>query len=261
MSDLLSEFAQRGWCKFDADQAILAWVETALPYAQTCLNEPEMQHWWRYQNTWFVGVNCLANDIGGSLENGPAIGGAAIDFIQQELSHRLSNHLDRAQVSVICPGYPKASSRDSDSAFRYRQQRDAAHVDGLLKEGKERYAREYHAYILAIGMNDSDAAASPFVVWDGSHQVIQQALSRELSGFPADNAANRPITDCYQEARKRIFETCQRVQVPLKQGEALVAHRLLLHGTATWQSNQSFPRMLCFFRPQTMGLSQWLGDL
>jgi hypothetical protein len=46
--------------------------------------------------------------------------------------------LHRAQVSVTYPGYPAPDPEESDAAHRFRRDRDAAHLDGLLPVGPEK---------------------------------------------------------------------------------------------------------------------------
>jgi hypothetical protein len=57
---------------------------------------------------------------------------------------------DRAQVSVCYPGYPKPMDGETDGQHRFRRDRDAAHVDGLLGLGqpKRRFLKEPHQFIL-----------------------------------------------------------------------------------------------------------------
>ena len=99
-----------------------------------------------YDNgTWFAGVNVLPNDPAGEAGNSGPLIGSAIRFIREDLC--LAEFAwDNAQVSVCYPGYPQPMAQESSSAFRYRRQSDAAHVDGLLPEGprRRRHLREYH---------------------------------------------------------------------------------------------------------------------
>ena len=260
----LQHYQRHGWCKFAFDDELYRWVKHVLPSAANCLTRKENEHWWRYQDTWFVGVNALPNDASGAVDGGPRLSGTAQRFMQQlGLS---TNQLDRAQISTCFPGYPKVAKGESKALHLYRLNRDAAHIDGLLREGPERhrFAREYHEYILLIPMNDFEIGASPFVAWNGSHLLMKKALTAAFNGVAKEQWANTPITEPYIEARKQVFEQCTRLELDLKVGEAVLAHRMLLHGTAPWRptaKTSEHGRMLCFFRPQTLTIEQWLQNL
>ena len=94
---------------------------------------------------------------------------------------------DRAQVSVCWPGYPQRGDGEGDASFAYRRNRDAAHVDGLLPVGPERrrFLREHHRFILGLPVGPADAAASPFVVWEGSHRIARTAFVDAYGSLPA----------------------------------------------------------------------------
>jgi len=261
---VLQHYQQHGWCKFGYDDELYRWVDHVLPYAINCLKTKENEQWWRYQRTWFVGVNALPNDVSGVVDGGPKFSGTAQRFMRQHLNLSTSQ-MDRAQVSTCFPGYPKAASDESVALHSYRLKRDAAHVDGLLREGPERqrFVREHHEYILLIPLTEVDNGAAPVVVWNGSHLIIKQALISAFEGIAREQWVKTPVTAPYQCARKQVFEQCQRVELNVKPGEAVLAHRLLLHGTLPWQPQVKagqHGRMLCFFRPQTLTLEQWLHD-
>lgn len=262
MATALDTYQQNGWCKFAADEQILEWTEHAQPAVKSAIKDTHNQHWFRYQNTWFVGVNALPNDSYGRVLGGPPLQGAAANFIQQKLGRDISK-LDQAQISAMYPGYPKPSETEPTASFNYRVKRDAAHVDGLLREsnGTARYAQEFHEYILAISMTHNDSGSSPFVVWQGSHNLFNAEFSRFFDGYSTDQIAKMDLSECYKSIRKTVFNTCKRVELPLKYGECVVAHRMLLHGTAPWQEdiNDNQPRILCFFRPITLTAKQWLS--
>lgn len=254
----LSQYLQYGYCVFDQDPAVLEWVSSAIEPAYEALARYENQHWYRYQNTWFVGVNVLNNDAAGRINNGPVLSGEAISFIEQSLTNRPIS-LDQGQISVCYEGYPKADMSEPASSQDYRLRRDAAHVDGIMKRRGERYLVEHHDYILALALNDVSASASPFVVWRGSHKLMQAALCGYLTDYAKEKWPTIPISKIYSQTRKRIFEECERIELALKPGQALVTHRHLLHGTAPWQAvNEPEPRVLCFFRPESMTVEQWL---
>ena len=256
-------FFKKGWCRFPYDPALAKWVEHALPAARNAINDPEHAEWLRCGGTWFAGVNALPNDPAGAVDNGLTLAGNAIDFIRESLG--LKNFdWDCAQVSVCYPGYPQPMPTESASAFRYRRERDAAHIDGLLPEGpdRRRHLRHYHGFVLGIPMVDASPDASPFVIWEGSQQIVRETFHACFQGFPPDQWGERDITDVYRDLRRRIFNECPRVEIAAKPGEAYVAHRLTLHGMAPWaDSAHASPegRMICYFRPEIGGPSEWLN--
>ena len=259
---IAESFMHNGWVIFEHDEQLENWASQTLPMARQAISAPENQQWLRHGNTWFAGVNVLNNDHTGKVPNGINLQGNAATFIQETIIKAPLN-LDRGQLSICYPGYPKQSRHESDAAHGYRLRRDAAHVDGLLKEADgERYCREYHDYILAIPMVDFSSDAAPFVVWNGSHKLVQSAFQEHLNKLPPDQWANTAITQCYKNSRNKIFTECERVEIALKPGEALVGHRLLLHGTAPWQESANAGkdgRLICFFRPASLSIEQWLN--
>ncbi|MEM8688536.1 MAG: hypothetical protein AAGF81_14480 [Pseudomonadota bacterium] len=255
-------FFERGWCRFPHDPVVADWVHHSLDAARQTLNAPEQSQWLRCGGTWFAGVNALPNDESGAVGGGPAISGAAIDFITQELS--LSGFAwDRAQVSICYPGYPKPGAHETEAAARFRRNRDAAHVDGLLPEGpdRRRHVREHHGFLLGIPMAEVGAGASPLVVWEGSHELMRTAFGEVFQGLPPEAWGDVDVTAPYQAARRRAFETCERVEIPAQPGEAYLVHRLALHGVAPWADGATAGpdgRMICYFRPEMGGPEDWL---
>ena len=193
--------------------------------------------------------------------SGP-IGGEAVEFIRNELRVR-DFRWDRGQVSVCYPNYPQPMPTESCAAFAYRRDRDAAHVDGLLPEGsrRRRHLREHHGFILGLPLVEVDAQASPFVVWEGSHELVRDALERRFAGLAPALWGDEDVTAAYHEARNRVFQQCHRVEVAAKPGEAYLAHRLVVHGVAPWSSTAeevTQGRMVCYFRPEVGGPADWL---
>ncbi|MEM8646240.1 MAG: hypothetical protein AAGF86_07835 [Pseudomonadota bacterium] len=256
------QFYQSGWCRFPFDPVLADWVHHSLDAARETLNAPEQAEWLRCGGTWFAGVNALPNDEAGAVAGGPAVSGAAIDFIAQELG--LSGFTwDRAQVSICYPGYPKPGDHETEAAARFRRNRDAAHVDGLLPEGpnRRRHLREHHGFLLGIPMAEVGAGASPLVVWEGSHELMRSAFSEVFQNLPPDAWGDVDVTEPYQAARRRAFETCERVEIPAQPGEAYLVHRLALHGVAPWAEGATAGpdgRMVCYFRPEMGGPEDWL---
>ena len=148
--------------------------------------------------------------------------------------------------------------------FQFRKNRDAAHVDGILGIGspKRRFVREPHAYILGMPLNDFDAGASPMVVWERSHQIMQDAFQDAFEGLTDAQIRETDITDLYKEVRKHVFNTCNRVEVHANVGEAYVLHPMCLHGVAPWASKataQPEGRMIAYFRPEVRSALDWLN--
>ncbi|MEM7208023.1 MAG: hypothetical protein AAF434_09380 [Pseudomonadota bacterium] len=250
------------WCTFDVDEKLSNWVTHALPAARETLNDPRQAQWLRYQGTWFAGVNALPNDANGRLPGGPPLAGKVIDFVHEVLELR-DFVWDRAQVSICYPGYPQPMQGQSAPLHRFRRDRDAAHVDGLLPEGpdRRRHLREHHAFILGIPMVPFSADASPFVVWEGSHHVIRDALRARLHGIDPSQWGEQDITDAYQGARREVFERCRRVEIHVNPGQAFLAHRLSVHGMAPWDENAIATddgRMIAYFRPEFVDVAPWL---
>lgn len=251
-------FTTKGWRRFSYDPAIAAWAQAALRQAKAVVAQPEMgKKWLQCQGTWFVGVDALASDGQGAL-GGVSLAGEVIDWLS-EIDY-LPFH--PAQLSVIYPGYPKPRIGDTEAGFRYRKNRDAAHVDGLLAVGPERrrMLKEPHAFILGLPLNSCSPAASPMVVWEGSHLIIAEVFQKAFAGIDATSWAEVDVTAVYQAARRQVFERCKRVLVHAAPGEAYVVHRLALHGVAPWQSGADAPeegRMIAYFRPELETKSLW----
>lgn len=262
MRNLASQFFELGWCRFEADPVLFDWVHAAIEPARATLRDPLNKKWHRYQNTWFAGVNVLPNDVNAAVAGSGPLQGPAVDFIASELG--LNDFAwDQAQVSVCFPGYPQPMDGESEAKARYRRERDAAHLDGLLPEGPERrrHLREHHGFVLGIPMVEFDPGASPFVIWEGSHEIIRETFTRRFSGLEPRHWGDEDVTDLYQQVRREIFESCRRVEIHARPGEAYLAHRLSLHGMAPWQDGaRAGPdgRMICYFRPNTFGPYDWL---
>ena len=113
----------------------------------------------------------MPNDIHGAVGDSGPLQGKAVDFIRDELGLD-GFEWDIGQISICYPGYPQPMTGESEAAFRFRRDRDAAHVDGLLPEGpqRRRHLREHHGFILGIPLVAFSEDASPFVVWEGSHK-------------------------------------------------------------------------------------------
>ncbi|MBV2361416.1 hypothetical protein KUH32_16750 [Thalassococcus sp. CAU 1522] len=250
---------RRGWHRFPATPGSLQWARAAREVAMDITQDPDQRaQWLRCGATWFVGVDALPTAPDGSI-GGVPLPVAFLEAVQPMPS------LHPAQLSVVYPGYPRPMAGESDAAFRYRRIRDAAHVDGILAEGaqRRRFIREPHAFVLGIALTKADPGASPLVVWEGSHVVIREALERELSCHSREMWQEIDVTDAYQAARRRCFESCRRVEMPALPGEAILLHRLALHGVAPWADGATAAaegRMVAYFRPLLAGgIAAWLG--
>lgn len=244
--------ASKGWQRIRHPD-IAAWAEAARPVAKEVLATSDET--WRCGGTWFVGVDALPNTADG------AVAGVAFPWQAVGLA---PEPLHPAQLSVIHPGYPQPSEAESPAAFAFRRDRDAAHLDGLIADAdKRRRVVEPHGWILGLSLNHCAAGASPLVAWEGSHEVMRQALQAALSSHPPDAWGDVDITEAYVAARKRVFESCRRVELPSEPGEAILMHRLTLHGVAPWSDGAAAPpegRMIAYFRPLMSRVADWLNQ-
>ena len=255
----MSDLARLGWARFPVDPAVRAWAEAARRAAVAALSAPRHAHWWRHRDTWFVGVDALASNAEGRVAGGPPLAGAVIE------ATGWAGPWHRAQVSAVRPGYPKRDPGESESAHRYRATRDAAHVDGLHAEGpaRRRHLREPHAFILGLPLTAADPGASPLVVWEGSHDLMRAAFRAAFAGLDPARWSEVDVTDAYHEARRDVFASCKRIEMPVAPGEAVLLHRLALHGVAPWAAvARAAPegRLVAYFRPLMPGGAEaWLS--
>lgn len=253
-------FDRLGWCRFGEDDAVSNWVAAALPEAERVRRDPQLvADWLRCGGTWFAGVNVLPNDATGALTGGPALQGAAVAYVKARFG---AQRWDRAQLSVMYPGYPREMDGESPAAFRFRRDRDAAHVDGLLPEGeaRRRFFREAHGFVLGVPLNKTSEHASPMVVWEGSHLRMRDAFGAALAGVDPADWGKVDLTDVYQATRRACFETCKRVIVHAVPGEVYLIHRLALHGVTPWGAQaQDAMRMIAYFRPELPNIADWLA--
>ncbi len=231
---------------FDPDVA--AWADAARRVGHKVLSKGGER---RHGATWYVGVDALPNAPDGSVDGVPLRGAWRSYVDPPKIWHQ-------AQLSVVFPGYPQKDPQESEAAHRYRKIRDAAHVDGLLPEGpqRRRYLREPHGFIAGLPLNA--VAASPLVVWPGSHLIMRDAFRAAFAGHSPDVWHQLDITDVYQSARRVVFDTCERVEVVATPGQVILLDRHLVHGVAPWADGAPGDmRMIAYFRPQVMP-SQWL---
>ncbi|MEM1384156.1 MAG: hypothetical protein AAF713_07580 [Pseudomonadota bacterium] len=263
MSDATG-FFERGWVAFPPDPVTEAWADAARPLAEEIFTDPgERAAWLRCGDTWFAGVNVFPNDDRGAVPDRgvPPLAGPVVDFVRETL--RLDGFAwDRAQISVCLPGYPQPWDGESEAAFRFRRDRDAAHVDGLLRdEARRRRLGEVHGFILGLPLTEVPEDAAPLVVWEGSHTSMREAFRARFAGVAPMDWAAEDITDAYTEARRAVFSKCRRVAVTVPCGGAYLVHRLALHGVAPWgPRGGADPRSIAYFRPDTGAREEFPDD-
>lgn len=281
MINIWTQFCQSGFYQFAYDEKLAAWVEETKNTAITTLQNPKNTRWWRCGGTWFAGVSVLGNDHQGCTpsKNGKTsqpLQGKAIEFTRKNITKNIpltqkNNQIawDIGQVSVCTQNYPQIDKdNDTLATHQYRKKRFAAHIDGLLKRGREkkRYLCEQHAFILGIAMNDTSEKAAPFVVYEESHKYIGEFLRSNLKHHPPHKWQEIELTKAYHDIRNKIFATCHPRPLWVRPGEAFLVHRFALHGTKAWHKdataepiNKIPARMLTFFRPQTTNPTAWLN--
>ncbi len=244
---------------FDPD--VMSWLEATRPAIDNAIADPANRaQWLRHGGAWFAGVDVLPNDAKGRVAGGIVLRCAA-RALAEATTGPLPLH--PAQISVTYPGYPRQDAEESDANHRYRRTRDAAHLDGLLPIGPERrrMVKEPHGYILGLPLTPCRAGEAPLVVWRGSHEVMRRAMREALADHPKERWSDVDVTDAYHTARREVFETCERVEVLAEPGDAILVHRLALHGVAPWTApeTQSAARIIVYFRPELPGgVGDWL---
>ncbi len=260
----IDDFFARGWARFSFDPLLARWGDSVRSAALETRFGDSQGQWLRSGGTWFAGVNALPNDATGAIAGGPALAGAAVDFVRNDLGlASASVAFDPAQVSICYPGYPQRSPGESASAFGYRVHKCAAHIDGVLPEGdkRRRHLRGHHQFILGIPLTPVDEGSSPLVVWEGSHHLVRQTLRQCYDDLPGSAWGNVDVTEVYWQLRDRIFAECEPVAVVAEPGQSYVIHRLALHGIAPWRgpaTESSDARVVCYFRPETTSPQAWL---
>ena len=149
------ELAELGWCLFDHDPKLVDWVLAALPAARAAVRDPALAHLLQCEGTWFVGLDALPNDPEGRIDGSVPLQGDVVNFLR---SAGVWSDLHPAQISITYPGYPKPRDGETPAAFRYRLNRDAAHIDGIIATGPERrrFISEPHAWILGIALTEAE---------------------------------------------------------------------------------------------------------
>lgn len=254
------DFLDKCWTRFPASKAMRNWIETAKPYVAAALADPRNDGSFLCGRTWFVGTNALPNDARGAIGGGPKIPAGILEALQS-CTPAPAPDLDRGQISICFPGYPKPNSGETDASYRFRRKRDGGHLDGLMAEGKNRrrYLREHHAFVLGVPLADIEPGLSPLVVWEGSHRIIRNALQTALAGTAPQDWHTVDVTEAYHAARREVFETCARVEITSAFGEAYLVHRLAVHGIAPWgNGTDAAKRAVIYFRPACLSPEDWL---
>ncbi|MCK0094844.1 hypothetical protein MWU60_04635 [Yoonia sp. F2084L] len=242
------QLSEQGYAVFPDEPEVADWAATAATTGCAVLEQGGER---RHGSTWFVGVDALPNAPDGSI-NGVPLTGRWLRYVDAPAIWHA------AQLSVVFPGYPQRDAHEGEAAHLFRRNRDAAHVDGLLPEGQERrrHLREPHAFILGLPLDD--VAASPLVVWPGSHLMMRAAFRAAFKDLPPKAWGDLDVTKVYQTTRRAVFDTCQRVEISAKPGQAVLLDRHLLHGVAPWAADaEGAMRMIAYFRPQT-DVAAWL---
>lgn len=261
---MVEDFFTKGWAVFPPEPAVTDWAGHAAVHAQTAVQKPENKNLLQCEGTWFVGLDALPNDAVGRVAGGAPLSGAAVDFATAQCGGWPALH--PAQLSVTYPGYPRPRQGESDAGFRYRRDRDAAHVDGIIGIGtpKRRFVQEPHAFVLGVPLTEADPDAAPLVVWEGSHHIMKSALQQVMQGHAEGHLSKVDVTEIYQSARQEAFANCPRIPLPGPVGSVSLLHRLTLHGVAPWAEGAvAVPegRMIAYFRPELAGgVAAWLTD-
>lgn len=255
---MIAGWPETGYLRFDWHRDIHRWSQAARVVGRAVARDPAMRaRWLDCEGTWFVGVDALPSRPDGSIAGAPLPAP-----IRDTLGQRTDLH--PAQLSITYPGYPRPRAGESAAAFRFRRDRDAAHMDGLLASGaaKRRVLADRHDWILGLPLTEASPGASPLVVWEGSHLILQDAMVAALGATPETAWAQTDVTGIYQAARRDVFARCRRTPLFTRPGEAVLLNPFLLHGVAPWQAGATASgdgRMIAYFRPESRdsGL-EWL---
>ena len=261
---MVAALTDRGWLRFAHDAGLTKWAAQARRVARTAVTDPSLAHWHVCEGTWFVGVDALGSDAQGRVAGSGPLTGPAVDYLRAAPGG--VPDLDRGQISVVYPGYPRPRTGESEAAFGYRLRRDAAHVDGLKPVGpaRRRMLQERHQFLLGLPLTETGPGAAPLVVWDGSPEIMRAAFRAALADHDPDTWDTVDLTDPYVTARRLVFDTCERIPLHVRPGEAYLLHRMALHGVAPWAEGATAPpdgRAIAYFRPPMPGpVADWLAE-
>lgn len=256
----MRNWPESGYIRFPWHPKVFAWAQAARRVGKDVAQDPDMiAQWLQCEGTWFVGVDALPTTPDGAIND------VTMPKVLTDVIGRRAD-LHPAQLSITYPGYPRPRTGESQAAFRYRRNRDAAHMDGVLADGapKRRFLRERHDWILGLPLTETTPGASPLVVWDRSHHILQNAMRTALQDIPEARWPDSDITDIYTQTRKTVFTNCERVPLFTRPGEAVLLNPFLLHGIAPWQTfahASLHGRMVAYFRPEsTESGPDWMGQ-
>ena len=270
-----SNFNQKGWCFLDNDDQHHRWIEAAKANILYKFGKRKYtKRDFRSGNTWFIGTNFLDNGSDGNI-NGVSMSSGLWSQISGKFGQGVE-YWDPGQVSIFWQGYPKNDSRETEKAFKYRLNKYASHVDGLLPIGpkKRRFAKEYHAFILGLPVINSMAGSAPLVVWEGSHIIFRDLFRRLYNRVSETELRNLDITEMYQKCRTKVFSTCPIRKIFSDHNQPYVLDRHLLHGVVQWKTNKMHSskkcpndgiqfdplsgRIVIYFRPSYKSPMDWL---
>ncbi len=152
---------------------------------------------------------------------------------------------------------------ETDAAFRYRRDKDAAHIDGLMPVGPERrrHLEEPHAFILGIPMVETSEGASPVVVYEGSHELVRAAFAGRFGDLDPERWPDEDVTDAYHAVRNASSRPARASSCTPTPAKPTIIHRLALHGVARWANDATAGpdgRMIVYFRPVLAEMRAWL---
>ena len=81
---------------------------------------------------------------------------------------------------------------------------------------------------------------------------MRRHLAAAFAQMPVEQWPGVDVTEIYAAARREVFATCNRLELPAPPGEAYFLHRLALHGLAPWTAPPGEGlegRMVASFRP------------
>ena len=146
------------------------------------------------------------------------------------------------QVSVTYPAYPRRDADETEAAHRYRRTPRWAPIStGFLPEGaaRRRHLREPHGWITRRRpLSEADSRCRPAGRLGGQPEIMRAAFRRAFEGIAPGHWGDLDVTDIYKAARRHCFEICPRIEIALTPGEAVLVHRLSLHGIAPWTEGQ-----------------------
>lgn len=242
-----------GWRRIGPTPGLWAWAEAALPLARRAIAQSAES--WRCGGTWLVGLDALPNAADGS------VAGAPLPWADLDLH---PEPLHPAQLSTVRPGYPQPSDTETPTAFAFRKNRGAAHLDGLIADAQgRRRIIEPHGWILGLPLTACDSGAAPLTVWESSAEILRESLLDALRAHPSERWGEVDVTEAYKAARARCFAECRRIDLPARPGEAILLHRLTLHGVSPWQEGAQAPeegRIIAYFRPLMPDVASWLTE-